>query len=116
MLAELSAATTRRRRGEARDDVLIFTTDPVDTDLVCVGQVKATLAITSTNAYSDLFVRICDVTPDGRSLNVIHGFVRRVEAAGERTDVHIDLGPIGHRFARGHRRGSRQFTLALDTR
>ena len=101
---DLNAAGARDNSNlEARDDVVVFTTDPLDTDLVCVGQVDATLDITSTNAYSDLFVRICDVTPDGRSLNVIHGFVRRVEAAGERQDVHIDLGPIGHRFARGHR-------------
>ncbi|GAA1291589.1 hypothetical protein GCM10009609_69980 [Pseudonocardia aurantiaca] len=88
---------------EARDDVLTFTTDPLGADLVCVGQVDATLTVTSTIACCDLFVRICEVTPDGESLNVIHGLVRRVNSAGARHDVTIDLGPIGHRFARGRR-------------
>jgi putative CocE/NonD family hydrolase len=54
-------------------------------------------------------VRICDVHPDGTSLNVCEG-VRRlspgqpdpVDEDGVR-QVRVDLWPIGHRFRRGHR-------------
>jgi hypothetical protein len=53
-------------------------------------------------------VRVCDVHPDGRSLNVCEG-VRRLapgvappDADGVRR-VQVELWPIGHRFRRGHR-------------
>jgi hypothetical protein len=88
---------------ESRTDVLAFTWAALDADLVCAGLVSATVAITSANTHSDLFVRICDVTPEGEPLNVIEGLLRRIAPVGERQLVPVDLGPIGHRFSRGHR-------------
>ena len=62
----------------------------------------------------DVVVRVCDVHPDGRSLNVCEG-VRRLGPDWRGTfrtrdfrtkdirRVLVDLWPVGHRFARDHR-------------
>jgi len=55
-----------------------------------------------------LFVRVCDVTPDGHSWNICDGLVRvtpvRFPADGDGVRaVHVPLWPMAHRFSRGHR-------------
>ena len=76
-----------------------------------IGPVSAELFVRSSTPYVDVVVRVCDVHPDGRSLNVCEG-VRRLgpgsadiqERTGEDVRrVLVDLWPVGHRFARGHR-------------
>jgi putative CocE/NonD family hydrolase len=93
---------------EARPDVLAYTSTVLDTDMEVVGPVHATIHVRASRPYYDIFVRLCDVEPSGRSLNVCDGLIR-VRPGRCPTDddgvstVDVELWPAAHRFAAGHR-------------
>ncbi|MDD7967515.1 CocE/NonD family hydrolase [Actinomycetospora lemnae] len=93
---------------ESRADVAVFTSDVLAEDLVALGPVSATVHLRAEVEHLDVFVRVCDVDPRGRSINVTDGLVRLAPGApataadGTRA-VTVDLWPTGHRFAAGHR-------------
>ncbi|MDO8211316.1 CocE/NonD family hydrolase [Conexibacter sp. CPCC 206217] len=93
---------------EARDDVLTFTGAPLAHDVEAIGPVQADVYVRTSSAFADVFVRICDVHPDGRSLNVCDSLIRLTDAApsiapdGTRR-VTFELWPTAHRFGAGHR-------------
>jgi uncharacterized protein len=93
---------------EARADVLTFTGPPLDTDLDVMGPVSADIRLRSSRDDTDVFVRVCDVEPDGTSLNVCDGLIR-LTAEGPPRDgegvaaVRFELWPTAHRFRAGHR-------------
>ncbi len=88
---------------EARPDVLVFTSALLERDIEVIGPVFAELFVESSAVSTDFFVRLCDVHPDGRSMNVCDGISRvMLEAPGVRA-VTIELWPTAHRFRRGHR-------------
>ncbi len=93
---------------EARPDVLVYTSEPFTEPLTVIGEVSADLFVSSTLDHTDFFVRLCDVDPEGHSLNVCDGLQRLTPASIDRdTDgvlrVAIAVWPAGHRFAEGHR-------------
>ena len=99
----------RDNRGlEARPDVLVYTGDPLPADLDLVGPVNATIHVHASSPHLDVFVRLCDVAPDGESRNVCDGLERvtpgryPVGADGVMA-VEVELWPAGHRFRAGHR-------------
>jgi putative CocE/NonD family hydrolase len=93
---------------EARSDVLTFTTTPLNVHQDAIGPVRADVFLRSSLEHTDLFVRVCDVHPDGTSLNVSDALIR-LTPEGPRRDadgvalVQFELWPIAHRFKRGHR-------------
>lgn len=92
----------RDNRGlEARADVLTYTTTPLEQDFEVIGALWAQLYITSSNEHFDVFARLCDVHPSGRSTNVCDGILRC--GPGAEQPIRVDLWPTAHRFARGHR-------------
>jgi uncharacterized protein len=84
---------------EKRADVLLFTSDPVERPLTLMGPVHAEVSATTTAASADLFVRLCDVDPTGRSLNVCDGLTRFRDDGR----VTVDMGHTAHVFRPGHR-------------
>jgi putative CocE/NonD family hydrolase len=103
-----SAGPKDNRRLEQRSDVLTFTSNTLDSDLEVIGPVHATITFRATLEHVDVFVRLCDVHPDGRSVNLCDG-IRRLRphspppaADGTRT-VTVDLAGVAHRFRAGHR-------------
>jgi uncharacterized protein len=93
---------------EARADVLTFTTAPLDADLDALGPVHADMRFRSTRDDTDLFVRVCDVEPDGTSLNVCDALIRLTADEPPRDGdgvaaVRFELWPTAHRFAVGRR-------------
>jgi uncharacterized protein len=86
---------------EARADVLTYTSTPLENAVDVVGPVFAELYTTSSTEHFDVFVRLCDVEPGGRSVNVCDGILR-CDASTARP-IRVDLWPTAHRFARGHR-------------
>lgn len=93
---------------EGRDDVLVFTSDKLTEDLVVIGHPTCMLDIESSDSEHDVFVRLCDVDPRGRSRNVTDEIVRRrasdfAGAARGREILTIELQGTAHRFAKGHR-------------
>ncbi|QFG26825.1 CocE/NonD family hydrolase [Actinomadura sp. WMMB 499] len=100
--------STDQRRLERRRDVLTFTSAELTEDLEIIGPVTADLHVRSNREHTDFVVRLCDVTPDGESLNLCEGMRRLVpgtpepDADGVRA-VALELWPAGHRFRAGHR-------------
>ena len=61
---------------EARNDVLVFTSQPLSEPLEAIGPVSATIRLRASGEYADVFVRLCDVDPRGLSQNVCDGIQR----------------------------------------
>jgi len=78
-----------------------------------VGPVRARVHVRPELAHADLFVRLCDVDPDGVSRNVVDGIRRldpRTVPAPDVTvgddgvlAVDVELFPTAYRVAAGHR-------------
>jgi putative CocE/NonD family hydrolase len=86
--------------------VLTFTTAPLTEAVEVHGQPVVDLYLTSDNANADIFARVCDVDPTGRSTNVTDRIIRCAEldsTPGEARKVRLMLDPTAHRFTAGHR-------------
>jgi putative CocE/NonD family hydrolase len=99
----MNAGSRDNRTVERRLDVLVFSSDPLDEPLEILGEVAAEVFLTRDNPYADLFVRLCDVDPRGRSRNVCDGIVRLTEADPLTGTVRVSLVAAAYRFGRGHR-------------
>ena len=91
---------------EARPDVLVFTSAPLPADLDVIGPVSARLRVRASHPHFDIFARLCDVDPRGRSRNVCDGLIRHVPAADEAGADHlmnVPMSATGYRFRAGHR-------------
>lgn len=100
-------------RVERRDDVLVYTSEPLDDVLEVTGAPEVYLFVSSSAPDTDFMVKLCDVDPEGISRNVADGFVRlrwreggdepRFVTPGEVVELRIDLGFVGHAFLPGHK-------------
>jgi len=93
---------------EARADVLTYTTAPLPETVEAIGPVRAELYVRANSPDFDLFARVCDVEQAGVSRNVCDGLSRVAPEHFEPTAdgtvrVPLELWPMGHRFAAGHR-------------
>ncbi len=97
-----------QRQREDRTDVLTFTSDVLTEDLTVIGPLSTDLHVRSTSDNCDFFVRLCDVSPRGRSRNLSDGIVRLRPGAVSRSvdgsfGIRIAMWPTANRFTRGHR-------------
>ncbi len=109
----LPAGPMDQRKIEGREDVLIFSSDPLTAPLEVTGRVKARLWISSDAPDTDFFMRLCDVYPDGRSFNVCEGMLRarfrrgpdreQLLKPGEIVPLDIDAWSTSIIFNRDHR-------------
>jgi putative CocE/NonD family hydrolase len=93
---------------ERRRDVLVYTSSPLVRDVEVVGPVAAQLHVRSSLESTDFFVRLCDVEPSGKSVNICDGLARLSRDGWRRgadgvSEVDVDLWPAAHAFRRGHR-------------
>ncbi|WP_197022370.1 CocE/NonD family hydrolase [Candidatus Blastococcus massiliensis] len=103
-----SAGQRDNRELEARDDVRTFTTGALRKPVEVHGGVRVRLQIESDNPYADVFVRLCDVEPNGKSINITDRLVRLDPAPGEephsgQRTVETTMPETAHRFRAGHR-------------
>jgi putative CocE/NonD family hydrolase len=56
--------TEDQRFAAARPDVLVYQTEPLDSDLTVAGDIKPSLVISSSGTDSDFIVKLIDVFPD----------------------------------------------------
>ena len=97
----------------ARRDVVVYTSDPLESDLEVTGNVTVSLWAITSARDTDWTAKLLDVLPDGRSFNVCDGILRArfrnsfeapvAVTPGEPHHVEIDLGPTSLVFGRGHR-------------
>jgi putative CocE/NonD family hydrolase len=98
---------------EVLNGVLIYTSQPLERDLTVIGPVSATLYAATSAPDTDFTVKLCDVFPEGRSVNILEGIIRARyrESLSNPTpvtpnEVHeyrVDLGPTATVFKAGHR-------------
>jgi putative CocE/NonD family hydrolase len=84
---------------ERRPDVLTFTTEPLTAAVDVLGPVHAEVDVDFTAASADNFVRLCDVDPTGKSVNLTDGLLR-LDAGGRAV---VEMSHAAHRFGPGHR-------------
>ncbi|MBA4057785.1 MAG: hypothetical protein C0490_23925, partial [Marivirga sp.] len=61
-----------QREIESRSDVLVYTSAPLVNDLEVTGEIVAELFVSSSAKDTDFSFTLCDVYPDGRTIN-LHG-------------------------------------------
>ncbi len=101
-----------QREVEGRQDVLIFTTPPLDEPLHIVGQVRVKLWASSDQVDTDFTAKLTDVYPDGRSMLFLDSIVKgryrntylkeELLVPGQVYEFDIDLGYIAIVLAPGH--------------
>ena len=109
----MGAGPYDQRPVEARDDVLVFSTPPLERPVTVMGRVTATVRIVPRTPDVDLSVRLSDVYPDGRSMLLLDGIARArfrngdedevFLEPGEEATVTVDLWSTAIAFAPGHR-------------
>jgi len=98
---------------ERREDVLVYTSEPLAEPLRLVGDARAVLHIASDALDTDFTVKLIDVLPDGRALNVRDSVKRaryrnsydepELMEPGERYRIEVELPPVAYLFKAGHR-------------
>jgi uncharacterized protein len=98
---------------ESMNQVLVYTSEPLERDLEVIGPVSATLYAATSAADTDFTVRLCDVHPDGTSYNLQEGIVRArfrdsltapsPISPDEVYEYRVQLGPTANVFKAGHR-------------
>lgn len=107
-LIDYTAGPVDNRSLESRSDVLTYTTAPLIGPLEVIGSVRAELYVSSSLEYADFFARLCDVHPDGRSINICDGLLRLRPGSGEPQPdgslrIEVDMSATAHQFKAGHR-------------
>ncbi|HEY2908455.1 MAG TPA: CocE/NonD family hydrolase [Vicinamibacterales bacterium] len=66
----VQAGSFDQRRMEAREDVLVYTTEPFKEDTEVSGPITPSLYVSSDAKDTDFTVKVLDVYPDGRAYNL----------------------------------------------
>lgn len=101
------------RAVETREDVLVYTTEPLSEGMTVAGPITATIYVSTDVPDTDVTVKLLDVYPDGRALNISHGIARaryresyrdpQLLEEGEVYPIEVELYPGANHFAEGHR-------------
>jgi hypothetical protein len=97
----------------SRNDILVFTSDVLDTSYAVVGKPIMVLYASSDAYDTDFEVRLCDVYPDGRTIlvqdNILkarfrHGFENEeLLVPGQIDTFYVELWSTAYVFNQGHR-------------
>jgi hypothetical protein len=91
---------------ERRNDVLVYTSEPLVADVTIIGNARATIYVRATSPNADLFVKLCDVDEEGNSVNICDGIVRKTSADPAVPDdiwkISLKLHATAHCFRRDH--------------
>ena len=98
---------------EQRPDVLVYTGDVLRDGLELTGPMRAVVSISSNVPDTDVTVKLLDVFPDGRVMNIVEGITRvryrdsfdkpRMMQANTVYDVPVDLHATSWYLPPGHR-------------
>ncbi|SEB66075.1 CocE/NonD family hydrolase [Microbacterium hydrocarbonoxydans] len=96
-----------------RRDVLVYSTAPLEKAMTVVGPIEVTLHVSTSAEDTDFIVRLIDVHPDGRAINLAHDGLRlryrdgfdapRLAAQDEVYRITLPDMVTGNRFLEGHR-------------
>ena len=87
----------------SRPDVAVFRSDPAPFAARISGSVVAQVTIRSDAPAFDISARLLDIAPDGSATLVLSHLARVGTPHPGEVQVTVDLGPIVHQIAPGHR-------------
>lgn len=102
----LKSGPTNQCGIEAREDLVVFTSEPLENELEVTGRVLASLYFESEAPDIDLSVRLSDVYPDGKSVLILDGIANsrtHSQIKGQPSHLLVDLWSTSIVFAKGHR-------------
>lgn len=111
-LAAVNGGPRDQRAVEARPDVLVYTTPPLERPVEVTGPVRLTLFVASSARDTDFTGKLLDVFPGGRALLLADGILRaryrdaataRLLEPGAVYELSIDLVATANLFKAGHR-------------
>ena len=79
---------------ELRDDILVFTSEPLKTGIEVSGFIEATLYLSSDAKDTDLTVKLIDVYPDGKAYNLDETIQRVRYREGYDKEVFMERGKV----------------------
>jgi putative CocE/NonD family hydrolase len=102
-----------QRPVESWNGVLVYSSEPLAKERLVAGNIRAHLFAATNQPDTDWVVKVCDVDPAGRSINIQESIVRarfaggtdrsRPIPAGKVTEFVMDVGTCAHVFKAGHR-------------
>jgi len=106
-------AFDQREIEASREDILVYTTDPIEEGLEVSGTIEVTLYISSDVKDTDFTIKLLDVYPDGRAYNLDETIQRVRYREGYDREVFMEEGIVyklvvspmstSNYFAPGHR-------------
>jgi putative CocE/NonD family hydrolase len=101
-----------QREKEARHDILVYTTEPLETGVEVSGTIEITLYVSSDAKDTDFTVKLLDVYPDGKAYNLDETIQRARYREGYDKKVLMEKGQVyelpvspmstSNYFAKGH--------------
>ena len=101
-----------QRPVEMTNQVLVYSTSPLDQDRLVAGTIRVHLFAATSALDTDWTIKVCDVHPDGRSINIQESIQRARFASdhsapslippGDITEFVFDVGSCCHLFQKGH--------------
>ncbi|MEN9452829.1 MAG: hypothetical protein RLZZ369_1888 [Pseudomonadota bacterium] len=98
---------------ESREDVLVYTSDPLTANLRIAGPLMARLVVSSDAKDTDFVARLVHVWPDGRATNIQEGVLRaryrkgmtqpELMEAGQQYELDVGMRSIAYLVPKGHR-------------
>lgn len=98
---------------EKRNDVLVYTSEPLKKDILVIGPIKAVLYASTEGKDTDFTAKLVEVFPDGTARNIEEGIIRasyrgpdqapQLLEPGRVYALEIDMGATARRIASGHR-------------
>ena len=112
--AHLSGGPRDQKEVEARSDVLVYSTEPLEQDLEVTGPVTLDLFAKSSAVDTDFTAKLVDVWPNGFAQNLTEGILRarfrqsttgapKPIVPGQVYEYKIDLWSTSNVFLKGHR-------------
>jgi putative CocE/NonD family hydrolase len=102
-----------QRPNEVRQDVLVFTSEPLESNLEITGPIDVTLYVSSDARDTDFTVKLIDVEPDGTAWNLVESIQRARYREGYDREVLMEPGEVyrlqfapletSNEFEAGHR-------------
>ena len=97
---------------KSRDDVLVFTSEKFQSDIDLIGNVKATLFVSTSALDTDFTIKLVDQYPDGQAYNIQDSVIRlryrngidspQLAEPGKIYQIRLELRPTAYRVRQGH--------------
>jgi putative CocE/NonD family hydrolase len=90
----LEGGSFDQQQVETRNDVLVYTSEPLDKGIEITGFIEATLYVSSDVKDTDFTIKLLDVYPDGRAYNLDETIQRARYREGYDKEVFMEEGEV----------------------